>query len=92
MKTIRTQTLLAGAVFAGSLALSAAFALPTGAQEVLPRPEQPFHEHIGGTAEDSIKDFPQEVQAPKGAPNILLILTDDVGFGASSSGNSLQGR
>jgi hypothetical protein len=29
-------------------------------------------------------DFPKEVAAPKGAPNILLILTDDVGFGATS--------
>jgi arylsulfatase len=34
---------------------------------------------------DSVKDFPKEVSAPKGAPNILLILTDDVGFGASST-------
>ncbi len=52
---------------------------------VLPRPEPPFKGHIGRTAKDSVKDFPQEVQAPKGAPNILLILTDDVGFGASST-------
>ena len=55
------------------------------AQEVLPRPEQPFGGFIGRKAKDSIKDFPQEVTAPKGAPNILLILTDDVGFGASST-------
>ena len=54
------------------------------AQDVLPRPEQPFRGHIGRTAPESTKDFPQEVKAPKGAPNILLILTDDVGFGASS--------
>lgn len=55
------------------------------AQEVLPRPEQPFHGTIGRTAADSIKDFPKEVTAPEGAPNVLLILTDDVGFGASST-------
>src|SRR5438876_3850384 len=53
------------------------------AQEVLPRPEPPFGGRIALTVKDSVKDFPQEVQAPKGAPNILLILTDDVGFGAS---------
>jgi arylsulfatase A-like enzyme len=54
-------------------------------QEVLPRPEQPFKGYIGRTAQESIKDFPQEVKAPKDAPNILVILTDDVGFGASST-------
>jgi arylsulfatase A-like enzyme len=55
------------------------------AQEVLPRPQQPFKGQIGPTVKDSTLDFPQEVKAPKGAPNILLILTDDVGFGASST-------
>ncbi len=58
---------------------------PTGAQEVLPRPEQPFNGFISRKAKDSIRDFPQEVASPKGAPNVLLILTDDVGFGASST-------
>jgi len=55
------------------------------AQEVLPRPQQPFQGHIGRTAEKSTPDFPKEVKAPDRAPNILLILTDDVGFGASST-------
>jgi arylsulfatase A-like enzyme len=54
------------------------------AQEVLPRPEPPFKGKIGRTVKDSIPDFPKGVEAPKGAPNILLIITDDVGFGASS--------
>jgi len=68
-----------------SLALGAALALPAGAQEVLPRPEQPFGGKIGRTSKDSVKDFPKMVEAPKGAPNVLVILTDDVGFGASST-------
>ena len=55
------------------------------AQDVLPRPEPPFKGHVGRTVQDSTQDFPQEVNAPKGAPNILLILTDDVGFGATST-------
>ena len=54
-------------------------------QEVLPRSEQPFKGHIGRVVKDSAKDFPQEVTAPPDAPNILLIITDDVGFGASST-------
>ena len=51
---------------------------------VLPPPEQPFAGKIGRTTKDSVKDFPKMIEAPKGAPNILVILTDDVGFGASA--------
>jgi arylsulfatase A-like enzyme len=65
--------------------LAVLFTLPAVAQEVLPLPEQPFKGFIGRTAKDSTPDFPKEVSAPKGAPNILVILTDDVGFGASST-------
>ena len=68
-----------------SLALSALLASTLGAQEILPRPEQPFGGKIGRTTKESVKDFPKMVEAPKGAPNILVILTDDVGFGASST-------
>src|ERR1700680_3870047 len=66
------------------LALGAASQWTNG-QEVLPRPEEPFGGYIARKVQDSIKDFPKEVRAPKGAPNILLILTDDVGFGATST-------
>jgi arylsulfatase A-like enzyme len=52
---------------------------------VLPYPAQPFKGVIGRTVKDSKPDFPKPITAPKGAPNILLILTDDVGFGASST-------
>jgi arylsulfatase len=58
--------------------------IPASAQEGLPPPEPPFKGHIGRTPKDSTLDFPQETKAPKGAPNILLILTDDVGFAATS--------
>ena len=51
----------------------------------LPRPEPPFLGKIGRTVKGSKPDFPREVKAPRGAPNILLIMTDDVGFGASST-------
>ena len=60
-------------------------AVGVSAQEILPQPEQPFRGHIGLTAKESVKDFPEMITAPDGAPNILLILTDDVGFGASST-------
>jgi arylsulfatase len=64
----------------GLAASSGAFA-----QEVLPQPRPPFKGKIARTAKDSTPDFPKGVEAPKGAPNVLLILTDDVGFGASST-------
>jgi arylsulfatase len=54
-------------------------------QEVLPKPEPPFHGKIGRTVKDSTPDFPKSIEAPKAASNILLILTDDVGFGATST-------
>jgi arylsulfatase len=53
--------------------------------EVLPRPAQPFRGAINLRAKDSKSDFPQPVKAPPGAPNILLVLLDDVGFGATST-------
>jgi arylsulfatase len=31
------------------------------------------------------KHYPQAPQAPAGAPNVLLVMTDDVGFGAAST-------
>ena len=55
------------------------------AQEILPRPQLPFKGKIERLAKDSTPDFPKGIEAPEGAPNILLILTDDVGFGASST-------
>jgi arylsulfatase len=56
------------------------------AQDVLPRPEQPFQGTVGRTtAESAAPQWPKPVEAPKGAPNVLVILTDDVGFGASST-------
>jgi hypothetical protein len=48
------------------LAVVAIFAQRARAQDVLPRPEQPFGGYIARKAQDSIKDFPEEVSAPKG--------------------------
>src|SRR5215468_12154815 len=58
---------------------------PVFAQDVLPPPSAPFKGQIGLGYKDSKSDFPQPVHAPKGAPNVLLVLLDDVGYGASST-------
>src|SRR5262245_33090212 len=57
---------------------------PAGA-DVLPKPPPPFRGTINLRAKDSKSDFPPPTKAPAGAPNILLVLLDDVGFGATST-------
>jgi len=62
------------------LPLLALTPLPTAAQDA------PAQKVYGRTpAESSPPAWPQPVRAAKGAPNILLIMTDDVGFGSSST-------
>jgi arylsulfatase A-like enzyme len=51
----------------------------------LPPPPQTFGGEINVNAAQSKPYWPARVVPPKGAPNILLILTDDVGFGAPST-------
>jgi len=51
----------------------------------LPPPPPPFQGVINLNATQSKPAWPARVVPPKGAPNILLILTDDVGFGAPST-------
>ncbi|MFN8624756.1 MAG: arylsulfatase [Candidatus Binatia bacterium] len=52
---------------------------------VLPPAPAPFAGHIGRNAAESTPDFPKLVKAPANAPNVLLVLTDDVGFGAAGT-------
>ena len=53
---------------------------------ILPdRRPAPFKGTIVETYKDSKADFPKTREAPAGSPNVLLILLDDVGFGASST-------
>src|SRR5271165_6317402 len=51
----------------------------------LPPPPQPFKGEINLNAVDSKPFWPARVAPPKGAPNVLLIMLDDVGFGAPST-------
>jgi arylsulfatase A-like enzyme len=50
----------------------------------LPQPDTTFQGKIGRTRDDSKPDWPQHPKAHAGAPNVVLILLDDVGFGATS--------
>ena len=51
----------------------------------LPPPPQPFRGKIERNAAQSTPYWPMRVVPPKGAPNVLLIMTDDTGFGVSST-------
>lgn len=54
-------------------------------RQVLPIAPAPFGGAIGLTVPDSKPEWPAPVKAPAHAPNVLLILTDDIGFGTSST-------
>ena len=70
--------------FCGMVAIvSGALGADETRRNILLQRDQPFKGKVGLRPKESVKDFPKDVGAPKGAPNVLLILTDDVGFGAS---------
>ena len=75
--TMRVMTV---ALFAISPA-TMGHATDTVDRTVLPIPEAPFQGKIGTTVQESIADFPKPVEAPPNAPNVLIVILDDVGFG-----------
>ncbi|WP_218916474.1 arylsulfatase [Rubinisphaera brasiliensis] len=57
----------------------------TAPQTSLPYAEQKYRGNVGTTYLNSDPaQFPKQVAAPKGAPNVLVVLLDDVGFGQFS--------
>jgi arylsulfatase len=57
----------------------------TEAAETLPKPSAPFAGKIDISRDRSVPAWPEGVKAPKGAPNVVLILLDDTGFSAAST-------
>jgi hypothetical protein len=51
----------------------------------LPAPDLPFGGVVKDKASESKAWWAPRVVPPKGAPNVLLIMTDDSGFGAPST-------
>ena len=51
----------------------------------IPAPPQKFGGKIERTTQGSKPYWPARIQPPKGAPNVLLIMTDDSGFGVPST-------
>src|SRR5262245_35914712 len=92
---MKTSTLLIALVVLMVLGLTAARAQQTpgvpGAPNAtttingrsLPTPPAPFGGLIEKRAETSIPYWPPRIVPPKGAPNVLVIMTDDAGYGVS---------
>jgi len=56
-------------------------------REILPIPDRPYAGLVTYDASDPDASFPpiRPLRPPEGAPNVLIVLLDDVGFGASST-------
>src|SRR4051812_15855259 len=53
---------------------------------VYPRPQHRFRNaKVGMTYTDSEPDYPELVKAPPAAPNIVIVLLDDAGYGVASA-------
>jgi arylsulfatase A-like enzyme len=62
---------------------------PSATTTIIGKELPPAPEKFGGIIEESVKDskpyWPPRVVPPKGAPNVLLIMTDDQGYGVSGT-------
>lgn len=71
-------------IFALSLVSSPGSSFTASGQNIIQQ-QQPFKGVIGQTLETSHEYWTDPVKAPSGAPNVIWILLDDVGFGASAT-------
>lgn len=78
MKHLTQKGLAVLAMTAGGVAVGEA-----AAQNIPPQEE--YRGVIGDTYKESKQWFPEPPAAPEGAPNVIWILLDDVGYGASSA-------
>lgn len=59
--------------------------LTISAMNVYAQSSVPYKGVIGKTSSDSKEWYPENPKAPAGAPNVVWIMLDDVGYGASSA-------
>jgi Sulfatase len=81
------------AMLLGSTSLAAGAATPGNAyaqtpiegREVLPVPQAHIKAPLAFDAREAKAPHIQPLRAPTGAPNVIIVLVDDMGFGASSA-------
>src|SRR5450631_3493558 len=95
MKCLRPEVALAGALLTmGTMSAAAqqtncpvgspCATTPISGKQLPPLPDK-FEGKIGRNTAQSTPYWPARVEPPKGAPNVLLIMTDDSGFGVTST-------
>src|SRR5881394_2135108 len=86
---VLVAAILAPALPAGAQQITGTPGLPSATTTIdgkqLPPPDPKFGGVIKDTAPDSKPYWPPTVVPPKGAPNVLLIMTDDQGYGVTST-------
>ena len=76
------RSLVIAVCLVGSGTATVAAAPPEATPRALPRPDFHFQGKVGKTyLQSDPPQFPKPVAAPSGAPNVVLILLDDTGFG-----------
>ncbi|MEI6633040.1 MAG: arylsulfatase [Chlamydiota bacterium] len=70
---------------AGPASVLTLLPLAAPAQEMLPGPDPTFDAEVGRTYKDSKPGTISLSKAPPGAPNVVSVLLDDVGFGATGT-------
>lgn len=70
-------------IAASAMWLAATAISSTALAQHIPAGED-FTGKIGATRAESVPAFPKQAEAPKAAPNVLLVLLDDAGFAATS--------
>jgi arylsulfatase len=54
-------------------------------REILPIPDQPHRGAVPFDARNAVAPTQAVLHAPKGAPNVVMVLVDDMGFGIPSA-------
>jgi len=81
--TMKSNRIAIGIQF---IVLALCVAVPAWAQEVLPFPDPPMGGKVGPTMQESVhkwRETPSHL--PEDAPNILIVMLDDAGFGQPST-------
>ena len=82
-------SLIGGASVAAAQQVTGTLGQPTATTTIkgnqIPAPPPPFGGVIKEDAKDSTPWWPPRIVPPKGAPNVLLIMTDDQGYGVPST-------